>query len=78
MLIFEKQKTWYNYWRLGLLFPKVGKTIRYNEERYYLEDGREYGVDLATRLIYTKDDFYWSLEVRVLGLGFLLERQNGY
>lgn len=78
MTIIERGKLWYDYWRLSLLFPKIGKTVQYNEKMYYLEDRREYGIDLTTKFIYRKDDRFWSFEARVLGFGFLLERQSGY
>ena len=77
MIIYRKRinDCWYDSWEVQLLFPKIG---RWDTEDFWEQENKNYGVDLATDAVYTKEASFWSIRVRLLGFGVWVNRQTGY
>ena len=73
MRLYRKEKHWDDYWEIHINFPWIGKRFR------PFAFGLEYGFSFPTKCcLYTEDDNYWYVTLRILGFGTTITRQNGY
>lgn len=80
MILYKREKDWYDYWRFNLFFPWAGKQERRNYHSFdCVEEGAEYGFKLPTQCILAYEkDIFWEFRLRLLGFGFGVTRQWSY
>lgn len=75
MIIYRKEKDFWDFWEIHLFFPTFGK---WEEATDISEHMLFYGIDLKTKIIYEKDPVSRGFVFQVLGFGFSIHRQKGY
>lgn len=77
MIIYHKrvEDRWWDTLTVHLHFPKIGRWVTLGP---WDDENKNYGLDLHTNCILSKDTDRWLFCLQLLGFGFSIHRQWGY